>query len=313
MFENLFESVPVQEITAFFGQKNAFSMVLLLAAVILLATFLSRYLAKGIIFIAQHVSNRSDNTQDELQKYKLRQIETYLSISIAIVRVLVVAAVAYITWQIISPNDGSNGVAAIGASALFIVFAGQSLGMLLRDVTAGATMIIEGWFTVGDYIKVEPFLELAGVVERFTLRSTKIRSLSGEVIWVNNQHMQAVHVTPRGVRTIAVDIFSKDETKAKETLQTIITTIPTGTMLLAKPLEITKIEKWNNGTTRFTIIGQTAPGREWLIQNFLVEAIEDIDRDVNRDDRLFIFKPFSRFADEAATKKFQRAVRAQEN
>ncbi len=313
MFENLFESVPVQEITAFFGQKNAFSMVLLLAAVILLATFLSRYLAKGIIFIAQHVSNRSDNTQDELQKYKLRQIETYLSISIAIVRVLVVAAVAYITWQIISPNDGPNGVAAIGASALFIVFAGQSLGMLLRDVTAGATMIIEGWFTVGDYIKVEPFLELAGVVERFTLRSTKIRSLSGEVIWVNNQHMQAVHATPRGVRTIAVDIFSKDETKAKETLQTIITTIPTGTMLLAKPLEITKIEKWNNGTTRFTIIGQTAPGREWLIQNFLVEAIEDIDRDVNRDDRLFIFKPFSRFADEAATKKFQRAVRAQEN
>ena len=313
VFDNIYNSAPVQEIIAFFSQKNAFSMVLLLIIVILLATFLSRYIAKGIIFIAQRVSTQSDNTQDELQKYKLRQVETYLSISIAVVRVLVVAVVAYVTWRIISPNDNPTGVADIGASSLFIVFAGQSLGMLLRDVTAGATMIIEGWFTVGDYIKVEPFMELSGVVERFTLRSTKIRSLSGEVVWVNNQHMQAVHVTPRGVRTIAVDVFSKDEVRAKEVLETIITTIPTGTMLLAKPLKITRVEKWNNGTTRFTIVGQTAPGREWLIQDFLVSAIEDIDRDVDRRERLFTYKPFSRFADETATKKFQRAVRAQKN
>jgi hypothetical protein len=110
---------------------------------------------------------------------------------------------------------GGSGAAAIGASAFFVVIAGQTLGTLLRDITAGATMIIERWFHVGDYIKIEPFWDVKGVVERFTLRSTRIRSLSGEIIIVHNQKIDAVHVTPNGVRTMAVEIFVKDKQKGE--------------------------------------------------------------------------------------------------
>lgn len=295
------------EIREFFGQHNAFGSVLLFIGVILVTYFLSRYVAKAIILVAQKVATSSDEANNEQRLIRLRQIETYLSIAVVAVRAIIVAIAAYITWRIISPSDTPTGVAAIGASAFFIVFAGQTLGMILRDVTAGALMITEKWFSVGDFISIE-FIG-SGVVEQFNLRSTKLRSLSGEAVWINNQHMTAVRVTPRGLRTLAVDVFSHKEKEAKETLEKLIKSIPTGTMLLASPLKITRIEQWNGDMFRFTIVGQTAPGREWLIEKFLVEAIEDIDSDKKKEDRLFIYKPMARFADETAAKKFRRAIR----
>lgn len=302
----------LSEVREFFTQKNAFTMVLLFILVIILAFFLSRYIAKAIIWVAQKVGNQSDATSDEQKLIALRQTETYLSIAVAAVRAIVVAITAYIAWRILSPTDNPSGVAAIGASAFFVVFAGQTLGMLLRDVTSGAMMITEQWFSVGDHIKIEPFADLTGVVERFNLRSTKLRSLSGEVVWVNNQHIQAVHVTPRGLKTLAVDVFTRKEEEALKQIKEVISTIPTGTMMLASPLRITRVEKWASDTTRITIVGQTAPGREWLIQEFLVNAIADIDDGTKKSERLFLYKPFSRFADEAAARKFKRAVRAKQ-
>lgn len=298
------------EIQTFFMQPNALRSVLILIFAIVIAYIASKYLARAIVFVAQRVSVHSDQASNEETLVKLRQVETYLSIAVASVRAVIVAVVAYYTWRFLSPVS-SAGAAAIGASAFFIVFAGQTLGILLRDLTVGATMILEHWFHVGDFIKVEPFIDVSGVVEQFTLRSTKLRSLSGEVIWIHNQQIQAAHVTPRGVHTIAVDVFTHDLERGKTAIQRLTSTMPTGPMMLARPLSITNSERWTEDLWRITIIGETAPGREWLIEKFFVNAIQEIDADVkDRSKRVFVHEPIVRFADPIADKKFRRAVRA---
>lgn len=301
---------PFEEIYTFFTLPNAFRSVLILIAVIILAYIASKYLAKGIVYLAQRVAIHSDNVSNEETLVKLRQVETYLSIAVAAVRALIVAVVAYCAWRFLSPVS-TSGAAAIGASAFFIVFAGATLGLLLRDITVGATMILEHWFHVGDFVKVEPFIDVSGVVEQFTLRSTKLRSLSGEVIWVHNQQIQAVHVTPRGVRTLAVDVFVRDIEVGKATVKRLISTMPTGPMMLARPLHITNSEQWGDDLWRITIMGETAPGREWLIEKFFVNALKEIDADQSdRAKRIFAHEPIPRYADPIADKKFRRAVRA---
>jgi small conductance mechanosensitive channel len=300
----------VTDVSEFFLEPNAYRSVLILMACIIVAYILSKFLADLIIKIAQKVSVRSDIESNEERFIKLRQVETYLSVSIAIVRAIIVAVVAYVAWILISPS-ASSGAAAIGASAFFIVFAGQTLGMILRDVTAGAIMIIEQWFNVGDFIKVEPFIDVSGVVERLTLRSTKLRSISGEVIWIHNQQIQAAHVTPRGVRTLAVDVFVRDKDKGLKALKELTKAVPVGATMLAKPLRVQKPEEWGGGLWRITVIGQTAPGREWLIENFFVNAIKEVDSSVrNKMNRTFVYEPIARYADPVADKKFKRAVRA---
>lgn len=299
-----------QEITEFFAQPNAYRSVLILIVCVIGAYLLSKLLADLIIKIAQKVSVRSDVESNEERFIRLRQVETYLSVSIAVVRAVVVAVAAYVAWRFLSPTSNS-GAAAIGASAFFIVFAGQTLGMILRDITAGAIMIIEQWFHVGDFVKIEPFIDVSGVVERLTLRSTKLRSLSGEIVWVHNQQIQAAHVTPRGVRTLAVDVFMHDKEKGLATLKEIIQAVPVGSTMLAKPLKASTPEKWGGDLWRVTVIGQTAPGREWLIENFFANAIKEVDIDVRKKaDRVFVYEPIVRYADPIADKKFKRAVRA---
>ncbi len=296
------------EIQKFFAQPNAFVSVLLLIISIVAVYWLSRFIAQGIIKVAQIVAAHSDNESDDERLIRLRQIETYLSVTIAMVRAALVTIVAYMVWRAFSPNSSSS-IAAIGAGTIFVVFAGQTLGILLRDVTAGATMIIEKWFNVGDYIKIEPFMDVSGVVERFTLRSTRIRSLSGEVVWIHNQQIMAVHVTPRGVRTIAVDVFVRDRVEGEKAIEKIINTVPTGATLLARPLRIKYAERWDDELWRITVVGETPPGREWLIENYFVNALKDVDADKKRADRLFIQEPIARYADSDADRRFKRAVR----
>lgn len=306
--QNFFEDVY-----HLFAQPNAFRSILILIISLITAYWLSRFLAQAIIRIAQSVGSRSDNESDDARVMRLRQTETYLSIAVAIVRALVVAIVGYLAWRALSPfasgSNAANGAAAIGAGTFFIVIAGQTLGIILRDLTAGSVMITEGWYKIGDFIKIEPYWEVAGVVERFTLRSTRLRALNGEVIWVHNQNITGVHVTPKGVRTLAVDVFVRDKEAGEKAIRKIISAIPKGKTMLAKPLRIVRTEEWGENRWRITVVGQTAPGREWLIEKFFVEACIDLDDGKVGSEKLLALPPMPRYADETADKHFKRAVR----
>ncbi len=295
------------EFDRFFENPNAVGLLLILATAMFVAYWLSQFVARIIIRIGQLVSVRADNTASDSRVIQLRRVETYLSVTVALVRALIVAAVAYIVWQELNPG-GSNSAATIGASAFFIVLAGGTINPLLRDMTAGANMIIERWFTVGDFIRVEPFMDLGGVVERVTLRSTRLRSLNGEVIWLHNQHIQGVRVTPHGVRTIAVDIFVNNKERGEALVKNVTQTIPTGTLTIASRLRVLSVEKWGEELWRITVVGQTPPGREWLIENYFVDTIIDMDTK-SRKNSVLVHKPLVRFADPAAERSFKRAVR----
>lgn len=307
----------INDLKSLLVSPNAFRSLLVLVLSMIAAYWLSKFLARGLIFIAQRIGRRSDNESDEARVTRLRQTETYLSVSIAIIRALVVVSVGYIAWRVLSPtaakSSTSGGLAAIGAGAMFALVAGQTIGIVLRDLTASAIMISENWYKIGDFVKLDPFTDLSGVVERFTLTSTRIRALNGEVITVHNQNITGARVTPHGVRTIAVDIFVRDKRAGVTAIRRIIAAIPKGTMMLAHPLRITNIDKWGDERWRITVTGQTPPGREWLIDKFFVEAVSSLDDDKETSERLLSLPPIPHAADETANRRFKRAVRVKKD
>ena len=307
----------INDLKSLLVSPNAFRSLLVLVLSMIAAYWLSKFLARGLIFIAQRIGRRSDNESDEARVTRLRQTETYLSVSIVIIRALVVVSVGYIAWRVLSPtaakSSTSGGLAAIGAGAMFALVAGQTIGIVLRDLTASAIMISENWYKIGDFVKLDPFTDLSGVVERFTLTSTRIRALNGEVITVHNQNITGARVTPHGVRTIAVDIFVRDKRAGVAAIRRIIAAIPKGTMMLAHPLRITNIDKWGDERWRITVTGQTPPGREWLIDKFFVEAVSSLDDDKEKSERLLSLPPIPHAADETANRRFKRAVRVKKD
>ncbi|QQR51958.1 mechanosensitive ion channel family protein [bacterium] len=267
----------------------------------------SKILTRLIVVLVQLVAVQADEAPTK-RAMQLRRVETYLGIVLAFVRVLTITVVGFVGWRLLAP-DSSSSVAAIGIGTIFAVISGGTIIPLLRDITAGSAMIAERWFTVGDFIRIEPFPELGGVVEALTLRSTKLRGLNGEVIWLHNQHIQAVRITPRGLRTIRIDLFVRDVEAARQLIERASATLPTGTTAVMGGVKIVQEEQVASKRSMLIVEGQTPPGREWLLETYFIETLLDLDRSRSNTEAILTRKPIVRYIDAAAEKSFKRAVR----
>lgn len=246
---------------------------------------------------------RADKSQDLPTVNRYRRYETYLVLSIALIRVFMVIMSMYFWWLLDHPNEPPT--ALIGASALLLILLSASLGPILRDVSAGGAMMIEQWYGVGDHVKVVPF-DIQGVVERVTLRSTRIRELNGEITWVNNQHIQGIRITPKGIRSIALELFVTDLVKGQQLITKANERLPSGPLLMVSQLHITEEVKVGDQLWHITAIGETAPGREWLIETAAVNVIKEMDEKSKQP--VIAHGPLPRHADNEADKKFKRTI-----
>lgn len=274
-----------------------------LVAALLVAYLINRILNGILNTVARFVAERNDSDTAAERLIHTKRAETLLSVVGAATRVVVIAVCLYLSWRVANPT--SAPLAVIGAGTFFVVLGAATIGPLLRDLTTGILMIAEKWYNVGDHIVVDPFLGLSGIVEKVNLRSTKIRSLNGEVIWVHNQHIQAVRVTPRGVRTMSIDTFVNDLEKGRKLIGRVINTMPTGPTMIATPLVI-KEEEQHGGVWRITAMGQTAPGREWLIEDFAVKALQEAD-DASKS-KVIVHGPIVRYTDAIAERRFVHSM-----
>jgi hypothetical protein len=155
-------------------------------------------------------------------------------------------------------------------------------------------------------VTIEPFA-LRGVVERITLRSTRIRGMNGEVIWVSNQNISSVNITQKGVWTVAIDLFVTDKERAEALLEQVNGLLPSGPSLLVRPLAVVDDANEVDGVWRLTAIAETAPGREWLIERTAIDLLKNLDEKATK--QVMVADPTFRFADTDSEQKFARAVR----
>lgn len=280
---------------------------------LLSAWIVSRIITAALLRIARVMSKHGDAARTSERQIQFRRLETYMSIAIALIRAAIFAAAIFVAWSATHSPSG-NSAALIGASTIFVVLGGATLAPMLRDLTAGSLMIAERWYNVGDFITVDPYLEESGVVERMNLRSTRIRKINGEVLWIHNQYIQRVSVAPNGVRTMAIDLFVNDLAKGEKIVGHIKSVINVGPTMLVKPLEVAYTQKLSDDLWEITFIAQTAPGREWLIEKFAVSLMKDFDeKQHGKKHKVIAHEPLVRYADPAAEKRFKRAVKIRES
>ncbi len=269
-----------------------------------IAIILGRIIAAILRTFARAVSRRADKAENLKDVNRLRRIETLTILFTALIRMVLVAMAVYFWWVYAHPAQSGN--ALIGASAVVIIIGGATVGPLFRDIASGGIMMAEHWFGVGDYVKVEPFGDLQGVVDRVTLRSIRIRGINGEVIWINNQNIAGVRVTPKGVRTIAIDLFVNDLERGLEMIETVNLRLPAGPLMLVRPLHIMTKNEVADGLWHLVAIGETAPGREWLLEKYAIQMMQELD-DL-RKRKIMVTDPISRYADSDAERRFARTI-----
>jgi hypothetical protein len=292
------------------GDANTWRVFGICLVVFGVAIIIGNIFAKILVWIAQAVAVKADTSSTQERNIQLRRVETYLSVITAVLRIIIMIAGVYIALRIIAPQN-SGLVTTIGAGTVFAVIAAGTVSPLVRDIAYGALMIVERWYSVGDFIRVVPFTDdVSGVVERVTLRATKLRNLNGDVIWVHNQYIQGVRTTPRGIRTLALDIFVSDCDAGLELIDAVTKTLPISPTMIVRPVEITEQEKLSASLWRIEVIAQTAPEREWLIEGFMVKNLLEADEQRKGPKKIITYGPIVHNADSTAEKRYRRAVNA---
>ena len=276
------------------------SFVLCIAGALILGRIVGYFITKTV----RAIGAEADKSPDLRRVNQLRRAETILILSSAAIRTLLVLLSLYVWWLLDHPD--TQPTALIGASAILLLILSASLSPIIRDIASGAAMMIEHWYGVGDHIKIEPFADMQGVVERVTLRSTRIRNINGEVIWVNNQNIQGIRLTPKGVRSIALELFVTDVERGRALIAEANDRLPIGSLLLVSPLTVREELKVGKNLWHITAIGETAPEREWLIEKAAVDLIKELDETSKTP--VISHGPLARYADSDAERRFKRTI-----
>jgi len=144
-------------------------------------------LEKGIAFILllQCALLASQGIRFWTRNYRLRKIETdagavtTLSSVGFVLRILVWVMVLLIALDNLGVNVNAL-VASLGIGGIAVALAAQNI---LGDLFASFSIVFDKPFVIGDFIVVDTFM---GTVEHVGLKTTRIRSLSGELLIFSN-------------------------------------------------------------------------------------------------------------------------------
>lgn len=277
--------------------------VLIFFSTLIVSWLIGRLVARALHKLSLMAGNHADRSSNLVTVKRYRRIETLLIIFTAIVKGGLIIIGLYVWWSL--THAGQQPTALIGASALSLLIISNLLSPVFRDLAFGGGMMAEQWFGVGDVVTIQPN-DINGIVESVTLRSTKVRRLSGETVWISNQNISMVEVASKGTRPIALELFVSSVTKAESLIEKVNNLLPQGASLVASPLAIVKSEKNAPGVWHITALGETAPGRDYLLEKNAVDIIKVLDS--NSEHSVLLAEPVARFADLKTERQFARAL-----
>ncbi len=224
--------------------------------------------------------------------------------SVAVIRagITYAAFAAAAVLAVAQLTGGFDRLTALAGASFALIVAGFAIQRLLIDMIAGLTMFFERWFSVGDMISI-PMLDFEGVVEDVSLRSTKLRTLNGEVIRVHNSQIPAVRVLPRGVKELTAEFFVSDRGRGEELVHRVTALLPESPTTFIKRPALEQVEDLSDRLVRMKMRATVAPGREWLAEGLLSSMLKE-----QAEDELIVHGPMVLADDEGATKSFARAA-----
>jgi len=229
----------------------------------------------------------------------LKRHETFVSLVQTTVRYL---AYVLATLFAIAQLSGVRGSGAIAGASLLVLLVGFAAQRFLIDILSGIFMQFEGWFAIGDSIVIEPS-GVAGIVEETSLRATKLRSLTGDVIFVNNSQISAVRVLPRGVRQVSIELVVRDESEGRRLFEDAARVMPVGPTQFVRLPWIEAGDRLDDELVLLHGRAAVAPGREWLADGFLVNVMRE-----RASEGLIVHGPVVFEIDDVANRRYARAT-----
>jgi small conductance mechanosensitive channel len=276
---------------------GALTIILLFAAAWLLARAAAFVALKVLVWNDRRSADHDLTKAGKMTRLKRR--ETQVSIVHAAITYLAFgAAVVLSIGQLIG---GVDRLTAIAGASFILILVGFAVQRVLMDIIAGLAMFIERWYSVGDTIQI-PMHELQGVVEDFSLRHTRLRTLDGEVIHIHNSQIPSVRVLPGGAKELRLEVFVTDQEQGIEMVDSVASILPEGPTTFFRKPRIEQIDELSETLVRISVRASVAPGREWLVDGFFADLIRE-----RAEPGVIAHGPVTLSVDESAARSYARA------
>jgi small conductance mechanosensitive channel len=214
--------------------------------------------------------DRRGDAVANIQISKRRQ--TLRNLSVTILKVIIFAMAILMILRDLGFDIGPI-LASAGIVGIAIGLGGQSLA---KDVIAGAFIILEDQFAVGDVVKIN---DRAGVVENIGLRTTTLRDQEGIAHIIQNGKIDTTSVMTKGWSQLVLDLdvaYNTDLDRAVSAIEKILKQyageFPEN--VLGEP-QVLGIESFGDNCVKIRSTLKTAPGKQWDAARLIRRRIKD--------------------------------------
>jgi small conductance mechanosensitive channel len=237
--------------------------LLKIIGIMILSTILIRVgnVVIGKIFLLRtksplRISERRENTLVKL----LDNILTYLVYFVALLMILETLSF-----------DVKALLAGAGIVGLAVGFGAQNL---VRDIITGFFIIFEDQFSVGDMIRVGQF---EGTVEEIGLRTTKIKSWTGEINILPNGNITEVTNFSVNNSVAFVDVsiaYEGDIPKAERVIEDLLLELPDKYEEMVAPPELLGVQNLGPSEVVLRVVSEVLPMKHFHISRVLRKEIK---------------------------------------
>ncbi|MBO8155639.1 MAG: mechanosensitive ion channel family protein [Bacillaceae bacterium] len=164
--------------------------------------------------------------------------------------------------------------ALIGGAGIVGLAIGFGAQNLVKDVISGFFIIFEDQFSVGDFVRVG---EAQGYVEEIGMRTTKIKSWTGELFVIPNGNIQEVtnYSIHNSVAVVDVSIaYEGNINQAEKVLEELLEELPDKYPQMVKKPELLGVQNLGASDIVLRVIAEVEPMTHWQISRALRKEIK---------------------------------------
>jgi small-conductance mechanosensitive channel len=240
--------------------------VLLQLIFIVVATIIALRLAHLLVHgIVRRLLEReaTEGTAQELSAVELeKRRSTLCTLGDALARTFIIAIAFLMALRALQLDIGP-AIAGLGIVGLALGLGAQSL---VRDYIAGAFILAENQFAIGDTVRIA---DVTGTVEDFTLRRTALRDIDGTLHTVPNGLIEVASNLTRVWARINIDLtiaLDSDLMRATSIIDEVgrqMEADPAWTKRILEPAAVDRIESITGTGVTLKVLGTVAAADRW--------------------------------------------------
>lgn len=238
-------------------------IVLKIAAIIILSGIVIR-IGKAMIHNIFKVRNRAPiRTIERRENTLMKLLENILTYVISFMAFLMILSAINIDVKALLAGAGIVGLA--------VGFGAQSL---VKDIITGFFIIFEDQFSVGDFVRIGQF---EGTVEEIGLRTTKLKTWTGEVhILPNGSIIEVTNFSLHNSMAV-VDVsisYESDIEKAERVIQQFIETLQEKSEDIVKTPELLGVQMLGPSDVTLRIAAETKPMKHFAVSRMIRKELK---------------------------------------